>query len=86
MKRCNFYVILLTPAMTQSVGQVRIRLMSQLIKEISRVLHKILKYFNGTVFFCIYNTQPLVLANNLASKLDSHLLKKIVLFASMKAQ
>ena len=32
----------------QSSDQVRMRLISQLIKGISRVLQKLLKYFNGT--------------------------------------
>ena len=35
-------------AITQVAGQVRIRLFSQLITRISRVLQKLLSYFNGT--------------------------------------
>ena len=34
---------------TQSLDQVKIRLTSQLIKRISRVLQKLLKYFHGTI-------------------------------------
>ena len=34
---------------TQSLDQAKSRLTSQLIKGISRVLHKLLKYFNGTI-------------------------------------
>ena len=33
---------------TQFADQVRMRLISQLINDISRVLQKLLKYFNGT--------------------------------------
>ena len=40
--------------MTQFAGQVKIRLTSQLIKGISRVLQKILKYFNGTIISTFY--------------------------------
>ena len=42
--------------MTQFADQVKIRLTSQLIKYISRFLHKLLKYFNGTIIstFFIY--------------------------------
>ena len=34
--------------MTQSLDQVKMRLILQLINDISRVLQKLLKYFNGT--------------------------------------
>ena len=34
---------------TQSLDLVKIRLTSQLIKGISRVLQKLIKYFNGTI-------------------------------------
>ena len=44
--------IALSPSeITQCAGQVRIRLSSQLIKGISGVLQKLLKYFNGTAIF-----------------------------------
>ena len=36
----------------QFADQVRIRLISQLINDISRVLQRLLKYFNGTLIFC----------------------------------
>ena len=38
-----------------SLGQVKMRLISQLIKVISKVHQKLLSYFNGKAIFCIYN-------------------------------
>ena len=42
------FVASVTLEITQSADQVRIRLLSQLIKNISTVLQKLLKYFTGT--------------------------------------
>ena len=42
------FVASVTLEITQSTDQVRIRLLSQLIKQISRVLQKLLKYFTST--------------------------------------
>ena len=49
---------------TQFADQVRIRLISQLIKGISRVLEKLFKYFSGTVIFVFIIPWPLVLFRN----------------------
>ena len=40
---------ILVDTTTQFADQVKMRLTSQLIKGISRVLQKLLKYFNGTI-------------------------------------
>ena len=40
--------------MTKFADQVKIRLTSQLIKGISRVLQKLLKYFNGTIISTLF--------------------------------
>ena len=45
---------------TQFVDQVEIRLTSQLIKSISRVLQKLLKYFNGTIISTLSIFPPLL--------------------------
>ena len=45
---------------TQSSDQVRIRLISQLIRNISRVLQKLLQYFDGTSISYL-NLPPVVL-------------------------
>ena len=36
------------------VGQVKIRLISQLTKDISRVLQKLLRYFNDTIILILF--------------------------------
>ena len=51
-------VTLLPSEMTQLSEQVRIRFTSQLIKGISRLLQKLLKYFNGTAIFEFCHTLP----------------------------
>ena len=56
--------------MTQVDGQVRIRLISQLIKGNSRVLQELLKNFNGTAISAFMITQLLVLAKSLALNLN----------------
>ena len=56
--------------MTQLDDQVRIRLISQLIKDISRVLQKSLRYFNGTTISAFTIPQLLALAKNLALNLN----------------
>ena len=49
---------------TQFAGQVRMRLISQLINGISRVLQKLLKYFNGTIistfFVSSFPVEPVI--------------------------
>ena len=53
----------------QSVEQVRIRLISRLINGISRVLQKLLKYFNGTIiltsFVPLFPILPAIFVLNL---------------------
>ena len=51
--------------MTQSTDQVTISLFSQLLKGISRVLQKLLKYFNGTAICAFIIPSSLVLAKSL---------------------
>ena len=51
--------------MTQFSDQVRIKLISQLIKGIPRVLQKLLKYFNGTAISAFIIPALLVLSKNL---------------------
>ena len=51
-------VTLLPSEMTQLPEQVRIRFTSQLIKWISRLLQKLLKYFNATAIFAFCYTLP----------------------------
>ena len=56
--------------MTKFADQVRIRLILQLIKGISRVLQKLLKYFNGTVISAFLISSLLVLFRNLDFSLN----------------
>ena len=56
--------------MTLFSGQVRIRLTSQLIKDISRVLQKLFKCFNDTSIFIFKIHALLVLSNNLDFNLN----------------
>ena len=56
--------------MTQLDDQVRIRLISQLIKDISGVLQKSLRYFNGTAISAFTIPQLLASAKNLALNLN----------------
>ena len=51
--------------MTQFSDQVRIRLISPLIKGISRVLQKLLKYFHDTAVTAIIMPALLFLSKNL---------------------
>ena len=56
-------VVTLSPSeITQFADQVTIRLISQLIKSISRVLQKLLNYFNGTANFSSIMRTLLVLS------------------------
>ena len=48
-----FQIFFSTEGITQFSDQVRMRLISQLIKGISRVLQKLLKYFNDTAILTI---------------------------------
>ena len=58
-------VITLSPSeITQFFDQVKIKLISQLIKVISRVLQKLFKYFNGTAIFAFIIPALLVLSKN----------------------
>ena len=43
------FIVPVAEEVTQSAEEVRMRLISQLIKGISRVLQRLLKYFNDTV-------------------------------------
>ena len=45
---------------TQFADQVRIRLISQVIKRILRILQKLLKYFNGKTFSAFFVALPSV--------------------------
>ena len=47
--------------MTQFADQVRLRLIYQLINGISRVLQKLLRYFNGTIICHYYLSLPVLL-------------------------
>ena len=58
--------------MTHFADQVTIRLISQLIKGISRVLQKLVKYFNGTAIFAFMIPALLVLSNNLDLNLNDY--------------
>ena len=51
--------------MTRFSDQVRIRLISQLIKSILRALQNLLNYFNGTVIFSSIIPALLILSKNL---------------------
>ena len=56
-------VVTLSPSeIAQFADQVTIRLISQLIKSISRVLQKLLNYFNGTANFSFIMRTLLVLS------------------------
>ena len=48
------FVAPVTEEITQSVNQVRMKLISQLIKGTSRVTLKLLKYFNGTTILITF--------------------------------
>ena len=53
----------------QFVDQVRIRLISQLLNDISKVLQKLMKYFNGTIilifFVPSFSVLPIIFVLNL---------------------
>ena len=49
---------------TNFADQVRIRLISLLIKGISKVLHKLVNYFNGTAIFAFIIPSSLVFFKN----------------------
>ena len=51
--------------MTQLVDQVKLRLISQLISNISRVFQRLLRYFNGPAISTFKIPASLVLLNNL---------------------
>ena len=57
--------------MTHIADLVRIRPISQLIRDISRVLQKLLKFFNGTVITAPLMPSLLVLSNNLDLSLNA---------------
>ena len=57
-------VILFPSEIAQLVDQVRVRLILQLIKGISRVIQKLLKYFNGTAISAFTISSLLVLFKN----------------------
>ena len=63
-------VSLSTSEITQFADQVKVRLISELIKGISRVLLKLLKYFNGTAISAFITPSLLVAAKNLALNLN----------------
>ena len=73
--RVSFSVIANFPSpselvLTQSLDHVEIRLTSQLINGISRVLQKLLKYFNGTIIstffvFLLLGVFPVIFTLNL---------------------
>ena len=56
--------------MKEFSDQVRLRLTSQLIEVISRVLQKLLEYFNGTAIFAFIIPQLLDLAKTYKSNLN----------------
>ena len=56
--------------MKEFSDQVRLRLTSQLIEVISRVLQKLLEYFNGTAIFAFKIPQLLDLAKTYNSNLN----------------
>ena len=53
-------ISLFTPALTQVDDQVRIKLVSQLIKDCLRVFQNIFKYFNGAAISAFIISQLLV--------------------------
>ena len=56
--------------MAEFSDQVRIRLTSELIEVISRVLQKLLEYFNGTAIFAFIIPRLLDLAKTYNSNLN----------------
>ena len=65
--------------MTQFFDQVIIRLISQLIKDISRALQKSLTNFNGTAIFAFIISLLLVFTKNLALNLNAlELVSKLI--------
>ena len=60
---------MLVPIRTQLDDHVKMRLTSQLIKGISKVLQKLLKYFNGTIistsFVPSFPVRPVIFTLNL---------------------
>ena len=70
LQLCYKVVTLFTSKMIQVADQVRIRLISQLIKGILKVLKKLPKYFNGTAIFAFIIPRSLVLAKNLDLNLN----------------
>ena len=68
--------------MTQFADQVRIRLILQLIKGISIVLQKLLKYFNDKAISAFKLPRSLVLAKYLALKLNE--LESVIRFLCHK--
>ena len=75
-------VTLFTFEMTQFADQVRIRLILQLIKCISIVLQKLLKYFNDKAISAFKLPRSLVLAKYLALKLNE--LESVIRFLCHK--
>ena len=69
--------------------QVRIRLIWQLISDISRVLQKLLKYFNGTIistsFVPILPVKPVILSLSLNDAMLSAAWKLAIATATVKA-
>ena len=69
--------------------QVKKRLISQLIKSISRVLQKLLKYFNDTIISTFFVTlspvTPVIFCLNLTKALLSAAWKLAITPASVKA-
>ena len=63
-------VTLFTSKMIQLPDQVRITLISQLIKGILKVLKKLFKYFNDTAISAFIIPRSLVLAKNLDLNLN----------------
>ena len=57
-------------AMTQVDEQVKIKLISQFIESISRVLQKLFKYFNDTAISAFIIPRLVVLTKNLALNLN----------------
>ena len=60
---------------TQFVDQVKTRFISQLIKDISRVLQKLLRHFNGTVistsFMLLLSVCPLIFSLSLNESIEA---------------
>ena len=64
----------------QFSDQVRIRLISQLSKGTSRVLQKLLKYFNGTAIFAFIILALLILSKDFYSNLNNWVDKRCTIF------